>query len=99
MLVLPIPPELTFPAPLPAPPIHRKAAGTGLLWRLRDRGDEYGEHGHGTDRRLRPDVAKGLRYLQADRRWRHTAFDGPLAAHLRYCLLMVNRTTGGEPQH
>ena len=45
MLVLPIPPEHTFPAPLPAPPIHRKAAGTGLLWRLRDRGDEYGEQG------------------------------------------------------
>ena len=35
----------------------------------------------------------GLRFLQADRRWRHTAIDGPLAAQLHYCLLMVNRTT------
>ena len=28
-----------------------------------------------------------------------TAIDGPLAAQLHYCLLMVSRTTGGEPEH
>ena len=42
---------------------------------------------------------QGLRFFQADRRWRHTACDEPMAAQLLYCLLMGNHTTGGKPEH